>query len=126
MENKIISIPIKTEYEFYRFYIEILNAFKHLRDREKDVFAYLLMFNNGLKNQPQIIKDKLLLDYDLKQEIKSKLNLSDENFNCILHTLRRKGVIKDRRINPLYEIYPEYPFKLIFDFNIIQNENIQE
>ncbi len=126
MENRIINIPIKTEYDFYRYYVEILNAFKHLRDREKDVFAYLLLFNNNLKNQTPEIREKLLLDYDVKQTIKDKLDLSDENFNCILHTLRKKDVLRDRRINALYEVYPEFPFTLSFQFTPVENEVTEE
>jgi hypothetical protein len=102
--------------------MEILNAFKHLRDREKDVFAYLLLFNNKMKEQPLEIRDKLLLDYDIKLQIKEALNLKDDNFNCIIHTLRQKGVLKDRRINPLYEVYPEFPFEMTFKFVI--NETV--
>lgn len=124
MESKVINIPINSEYQFYRYYIEILNAFKHLRDREKDVFAFLLMFNNKLKDQPDLIKSKLLLDYDLKMEIKSALKISDQNFNCIIHELRHKGLLMDRKINPLYEVYPEFPFNLTFNFDI--NEAVQE
>lgn len=126
MENKIINIPISTEYQFYRYYIEILNAFKHLREREKDVFAYLLLYNNQLKNQTKEIREKLLLDYDVKMEIKSALGISDQNFNCIIHELRQKGVLMNRIINPLYEVYPSFPFTLSFNFNIIPNEIIQE
>ena len=126
MEKKEIKIVIKSEFQFYRYYIEILNAFKHLRDREKDVFAYLLLFNNQLRNQPVEIKDKLLLDYDIKMKIKEELDLKDDNFNCIVHTLRKKGVLKDRRINPLYEVYPEFPFSLTFNFIPQSNEDRQE
>lgn len=126
MENKTINIPINSEYQFYRYYIEILNAFKHLREREKDVFAYLLLYNNQLGNQTKEIREKLLLDYDVKMEIKSALGISDQNFNCIIHELRQKGVLLGRVINPLYEVYPTFPFTLSFNFNITLNEVIQE
>jgi hypothetical protein len=122
MEKKEITIPISNEYQFFRYYVEFMNAFKHLREREKDVFASLLMFNNKLRNHSVDIREKLLLDYDIKMQIKEALGIKDDNFNCIIHTLRQKDVLKDRKINPLYEVFPDFPFTL----NITFNETVQE
>lgn len=126
MEKKEINIPINTEYQFFRYYIEFMNAFKHLREREKDVFAYLLLFNNRLADQHPQIREKLLMDYDIKMEIKNALDLKDDNFNCILHTLRKKGMLSDRKINSLYEVFPSFPFTLTFTFNIVEHETVQK
>lgn len=118
--EKTINIPVKTTISFYRYYLEIINVFKHLRDREKDVMAYMMMYNAQMKRDrlSDEIRRKILFDYETKAGIKEALKIKEDNFNTILSSLRQKGVItKENDIHEAYHVNVEYPFTLSFKFD---------
>lgn len=120
--EKIVNIPVKNDYDFYRIYLEIIDAFKHLRDREKDVLACFLSLHSKMKRDrlSDDIRRKLLFDYDTKQDMKNKLGIKEDNFNTIISSLRNKGVLTpDDDIHEAYHIDLEYPFTLSFKFNAL-------
>ena len=109
MELKL-PIPVTKEGKFLVI-LQLLSAippFSKLRPRELEVFAELLKINEKYKDLPEKERNKLIFDYDTKQEIADKCNIRMNNIYNILQGLKKKGLIlgsetKDY-INPGYTL----------------------
>jgi DNA-binding MarR family transcriptional regulator len=113
------SIPISTDgRKFFRQYLELINPLIKLRGKELDVMSELLYYNDKFKDIPEEHRWKLIFDYDVKTEIREKLNLSDASLNNNLSALRKKGILVKNRILKSFLIYPDSTCKLSFIFTI--------
>jgi hypothetical protein len=121
------SISINTsKSKFFRQYLELINPMIKLRGRELDVMAELLYHNNQLKSIPHKQRWQLILNYETKTEIRSKLKLSDASLNNNLSALRKKGILSDSGIVKNFLIYPVDNCKLSFKFDIKDESNAEE
>ena len=116
----VIPIDVKAD-NFYRYYVELINPIIKLRKRELDVLAKLMYYNNEYKDLEESIRFKIVFDYDTKLKIREELNIKDYALQNLMTSLRKKGAIKNKRINPsfvpvLTEDVSNY--KIIFNINI--------
>lgn len=99
--HNIISIPVLLEGNFFKFWVEFLEPFHHMKSREKDVAAALLRERYLLSKviSDDAVLDKITLSLDTKKKIMKEYNLSSSNFHVVLTKLRKANFIKDNRIN---------------------------
>lgn len=99
--HNIISIPVSLEGSFFRYWIEFLEPFHHMKSREKDVAAALLRERYLLSKviSDDAVLDKITLSLDTKKKIMEEYNLSSSNFHVVLTKLRKAKFIIDNRIN---------------------------
>ena len=127
---KIANLNIKLKDLFFTW-LDITKSFHKLNNQQQQVLALFLyyhyLYNKEITNEK--ILWKILFDYDTKLKIKEdevfKNGLSDNSFQNIMTHLRKKGIIKDNKISSVY--IPEISiksknFKIIFNFNIVDNE----
>ena len=116
-------LPLRTtEKVFFRQYVEILDPLIKLRDKELDVLAELLYYNNKLKDIDIKNRWKLILDYDNKKDIANTLGISVASLGNNLSSLRKKGIIVDNRVVANLLVHPGEEFKLTFKFTFLPND----
>jgi len=113
--------------DLFSRWLDITKAFHKLNNQEQQVLALLLYYQYVLKKDitNNKILWKIVFDYDTKLKIKEELNMNDSVFQNNLTHLRKKNIIINNEINPYF--IPELTndaknFKVIFNFNIIDNE----
>ena len=121
--SKVANINIKLKNLFFKW-MEITKPFHKLTGQQQSVLALFLFYHYKYKQEitNQKILWKVVFDYDTKMLIKEELNLKDAGFQNIMHQLRSKGIIKDKKITPAYIPNLEKgakEFKIIFNFNIV-------
>ena len=90
-----INLPIGTRKEKISFIVEFSSIFKKLRDKEKDVLKELLLYQDALNYN-------ILIDYDIRLKVREGIGISEHNFNNLVSSLRRKGIILDNKISKYY------------------------
>ncbi len=128
--TKIANLNVKLKDLFFKW-LDVTKAWHKLNNQQQQVLALLLYYHYRYKKD--ITNNKvlwrLLFDYDTKIKIKEdpvfEKELSDSALNNIFSILRKKKIIIDGEISPLY--IPELAsksnnFKIIFNFNIIDND----
>ncbi len=99
--HDIISIPVSLEGNFFRYWIEFLQPFHHMKSREMDVAAALLKERYLLSKviSDDAVLDKITLSLDTKKKVMAEYNLTSSNFHVVLTKLRKANFIIDNRIN---------------------------
>lgn len=128
--TKVANLNVKLKDLFFKW-LDVTKAWHKLNNQQQQVLALLLYYHYRYKKD--ITNNKvlwrLLFDYDTKIKIKEdpvfEKELSDSALNNIFSILRKKKIIIDGEISPLY--IPELAsksnnFKIIFNFNIIDND----
>lgn len=119
---KIANLNVKLKNFFYR-YIEFTYPFHGLSSQQQKVLALILYHHHKLSQE--ITNNKILwkevFDYDTKLLICEELSIKDPALQNLLSQLRKKNVIIDGKIAPVY--MPEISvnsnkFTLTFNFNI--------
>jgi hypothetical protein len=126
MKNtKIANININLK-KLFSIWLDITEPLHNLRTQEKRVLSLLLYHYYIL--QKEITNDsivwKVLFDYDKKLEIRKELDIKNPSFNNVLTSLRKKNVIINDKISNIYIPNIEKNannFKIVFNFNIIDN-----
>lgn len=126
VNQKVANLNVPLKQLFIRW-LEITRAFHKLSNQEQQVLALLLYYHYILKKDitNNKILWKMVFDYDTKLKIKEELDMNDNIFQNKLTELRKKNIIKNNEINPYF--IPDLSldsknFKVIFNFNIIDNE----
>jgi len=128
--TKVANINIKLKLLFFRW-LDILKPWHNLNNQQQQVLALLLYYHYLYKKD--ITNDKILwkivFDYDTRQKIIEddcwKKGMTINTLNNIFTMLRNKKAIIDNKISNVY--IPELDinsknFKMIFNFNIVDNE----
>ena len=90
-----------------------------LNDNPLRVLAQFLFYNNSYKDYDDSTRWKMVFDYDTKMRICEKLGMPDlAHLNSYISQLRRLGIVKDKRVNDRYVIYPEADMKIIFELKV--------
>lgn len=116
--ERTLTIPV-TERKFFRAFIEILQPFTKVRDREGDVFAELLYqcyLRKSILNKKDMFT--LVFDYDTKETIQDYLGISSAVLRNALSALRKKKLIIDNTIPNHYLIDFKEEVNLTFRFLI--------
>lgn len=123
--NKII--PVKTTIDkFFREYLEIINPLVKLTNREKDVLAELLLLNYKYKHLESDIRSKIIFDYDSRMLVASKLNMSEASLNNNISYLRKRGIISNWEISPIFVVYPDENYNVVFNFSLYGLEAVRD
>lgn len=92
-----MELRIKTDpSRFFRQLLEILDftpQYKDLSNREKDVFAEILMYSWIYKDVAKEERWIIINSSDIREKMRVKLGLSKEGLNNLFTTLRRKRII---------------------------------
>lgn len=100
---KTANLNVKIKNFFFR-YIEFLKPFHKLSTQHSTVLALLLYYHYKLSKE--ITNNKILwksvFDYDTKILITEELNMSNASLENVLTSLRKKKVIINKEISPLY------------------------
>ncbi|MBD3256569.1 MAG: hypothetical protein GF383_15850 [Candidatus Lokiarchaeota archaeon] len=70
-----------------------LKPYNTLNNREKQVFAELMYYNEQLKDLDERKRNVLIFDYDTRQEIANKYDLSIASVYNIMSSLKKKGFL---------------------------------
>ena len=100
-----LRIPIKEGDNKYYVILQILgiiSPFNSLRPKEKELFAWLLYFNNLYLTIS--VEDRFTLIMSKKKEISEEMGISVDNFYNIIMNLKKKNLLLDNQINPTYII----------------------
>lgn len=89
---------------FFRRWTQFTEPFHKLNNRQQQVLSLLLYYHYILKQE--ITNNKILwkevFDYDTKVKIYSELEIHQTGLENILTQLRKKNVIMDNQISPVY------------------------
>lgn len=89
---------------FFRRWVQFTEPFHKLNNRQQQVLSLLLYYHYILKQE--ITNNKILwkevFDYDTKVKIYSELEIHTTGLENILTQLRKKNVIMDNQISPVY------------------------
>lgn len=87
---------------FFRMWVMMIQPFLKLRNQEVQVLSELLyqrfLISKEVKNQKMI--DELTFNLKTRKAIREELGIKMYSFNNLIASLRKKGIIKDDRINP--------------------------
>ena len=93
-----------------------------LNDNPLKVLAQLLFYNNRYKDLSEKARWKMVFDYDTKQEICKELRMPPSHLNSYLSQLRRLKIVKGRKIDEFYVIYPRDEVQLTFNLKVSMDE----
>lgn len=115
--------------QFFKHWLNLTKPFHKLTEQEIDVVSLFLYYHNEFKDGTTNKKMlwKFVFDYDTKMLIKKELGMKDQGLQNVLTVLRKKKVIINNTINPVY--IPDLntgdkDFKIIF--NLLINEQVKE
>lgn len=124
MKNvKVATANIRVKQLFFHW-MEITKPFHGLTNQQQKIVALLLYYHYTFQRDITNMKIvwKMVFDYDTKLKIKEELGIKDAVFQNMLYLLRKKGVIKNNKVVPLFIpvlTQDSTNFKIIFNFNII-------
>ena len=100
--NNIITIPIKYDSEFFRWWCVILRPFVPLTNKEIDVIASFLHQRYELSKSilDSSILDTMVMSDEVKNKVIKESNITKQHFYVIMSNLRKSGVIVNDVINP--------------------------
>lgn len=119
--ERSLTIPVSKR-DFFKAFVDILQPFIKVRNREGEVFAALLYqcyLRRGMKNQKDMFK--LVFDYDTRELIQEELDISSAVFRNTLSALRKKKLIVNNTIPGHYLMDLDEEVNLTFRF-LIQND----
>ena len=122
MQNRKL-IPIQTSSrDFYFDWLSLIKPFHKLTDSEMKVAAQFLSKRAELSKGiiDENILDRFLMSTEIKNEIKKAVEVTENNFQVVMTSLRSSGFIKNNKINKVF--IPDYDggetFQLTFNFKI--------
>lgn len=117
---------------FFKHWLNFTKPFHKLTNKEIEVVSLLLYYHSKYREETNNNKIlwKMIFDYDTKMLIKKELdNMKDQILQNLLSSLRKKKVIVNNKINPVY--IPDLDkdsnnFKIIYNFIINGEKDIKE
>lgn len=100
--NTIIKIKCNDYMELFKSWLVFTRPYHNLSDKEIDITAAFLYNRHKLSEAiiDDTILDSVCMSDDAKKDVRELCNLSVQHFQVMLSKLRRKGIIKDNRLNP--------------------------
>ena len=115
--------PIRIQVPRNKYFIKVLELlspfkpFDSLTKREREVLSLLLQFNYEKRDIPYEDRMKVLFNYEIRQEIGTRMDISIFNLNNLYKGLRQKGFIDLYSINKKFLFNPETHGELLFTFD---------
>lgn len=121
VKQALIKTNVKN---FFKHWLTLTKPLHKLKPQEMNALSSLLYhyfeFKKEIKNDD--LAWKLTFDYDTKHKIYEELSVIEGSFNNTLYALRKKGVIKDNKINksfiPVLDLSKDKTYSLIFKFEL--------
>lgn len=127
---KEANLNVKLKDVFFKW-VAVTQSFHKLNNQQQQVLSLLLYYHFLYKREITNSKIlwKVLFDYDTKLKIREdevfgEKEMGNGTLHNIISSLRKKNIIVDGKISPMF--IPELSkdcknFKVIFNFNIIDN-----
>lgn len=124
--NNIVRIPCSLQDSFFKYWFMFLEPLHKLTNKEIDVMALFIKHRYILSKDilSEEILDKVTLGEEVKRKIREELEMNFSHFQVIMVNLRKKGAIKDGRINPKFipnVIEDNNSFQLLLHFDFKDN-----
>ena len=102
--NNVVRIPTSLDGKFFRYWMEFLEPFHKLTDREMDIATAFLKHRYELSKviKDNEILDKVTMSEDTKRQIREECEITLPHFQVILGKLRKNKIIIDNKINPRF------------------------
>ena len=102
--NNIIRIPTSLNGKFFRYWLEFLQPFHNLTNREIDVITAFVKQRYQLSKviKDDNILDKVIMSEDTKKKVREECNITLPHFQVVMGKLRKNKVIVDGKINPKF------------------------
>lgn len=122
--NNVVRVPTSIQGNFFKYWVDFLNPYHKLTEKESEVFASFLQerYNLSKKVSDPAILDKLSLDIDVKDKIKEKFGITSTHLQVLISKFKKAGVIKDNKIHPKFipNVKEEKgTFQLLFLFELM-------
>lgn len=124
-----MKYPLKVnKRQYFYMLLRILKSFKpynQLCNREAQLFAELLYYNNKYKNIPYEARMKLIFNQDTRNEMVHSLDMSKAALYNNFQDLRKKGFITLNSIDKKYLFDPDVDShqELTFKFEISEENS---
>lgn len=122
--DSIVRIPCSVDGKFFRYWIQFLQPFHHLTDREMDIITVFLKTRYELSKviSDEEILDNVTMNEDTKRKIREECGISLPHFQVVMSKFKRNNVIVDGKINPRYipkikEENGSFKLMLFFEFS---------
>ena len=125
--NNVIRIPCSLDGEkdsLFRYWLEFLDPFHKLTDREVDVATAFLKerYNLGKVILDKDLLDRTLMSEDTQRKIKNECSLTNQHFQVIKSKLKNKQFFINDKINPrliplIKEGQNSFQLLLLFEYN---------
>jgi len=103
----------------FHTYLTWLNPLLMLSKGELDILAALLTLHYSHRNYPKETLDQLLTSPETLEAVRKKIKINSKMFNKLLASLKEKGLILEKGVNPSLTRYPkDGKFKLFVGFEI--------
>lgn len=127
--NGIISIPSSLKGSFFKLWLQFLEPFHRLTDRELDVAAAFLKLRYELEQNisNKDLLDKIIMNYESRASIKKECGISSARLSMVLDKFRKVKFIVDNKINPKF--IPknikkgDTSFQLLLHFNFDEEDS---
>jgi len=107
----------------FTHWLNLTSPFHNLSIKEKEILSLFLYYHHKLRKEVnnEDLLWKIVFDYETKLKIKEELKIKDYALQNVMTSLRKKGAIQNKRINPsfvpvLAEDVSNY--KIVFNINI--------
>lgn len=115
-----MTILPSTSDDFLRAWLEVMHPIHRMTSKEMDYAAILLKKRYKIAEEvsDQSMIDKILFDEETKEIIRKEAKVSQSHAKAILYSMKKKGVIDKKRVNPQYLPVWERgkPFRWVFVF----------
>lgn len=103
----------------FHTYLTWLNPLLMLSKGELDILAALLTLHYSHRNYPKDTLDSLLTSQETLEAVRKKVKINTKMFNKLLASLKEKGLVLEKGLNPSLTRYPkDGKFKLFVGFEI--------
>jgi hypothetical protein len=122
-----MKLNIKTtRKKAYRQIVEIIRSIPPLdtlRNRELDVLAILMYYNNKYKDVDEDIRWRVINDTSTKREMQREIEMSEDIFNNNISLVRKAGLIdKEGKIPKFLQIPIDNKYYVNFNFEIHEDD----
>ncbi len=118
--EKVININTNNKL-FYRQYLELISNFppiNKLRTKELDLLALLMYEWDDKSNIDEESRMYVILNKDTKKDIANELEVTPDNINTLLYSMRKNGVLnKDNE--PILALRLGISSNFVLKFNFI-------
>jgi hypothetical protein len=127
MKNIKVANINTTIKKLFKDWLYLTKIFHKLTDQQINILSLFLYEYYKLKKEVtnERIINEVLFDYKIKMKIKEELGIKDPSLQNAMTIFRKKGIVVNNQLSKLFIPQIEKDannFKLIYNFNIINEE----